>query len=203
MSPRNIKRDQLIREEKKQQILDSALNLGVRLGIGSTKISDIATESNLTQGHIYNFFESKHQLFMVLTEQLQHNYSNQLKEAANQPGTAKDKLLHLVRIFMDENNKIAEITLFLMQMQLSEMVTKDEKIDIVERSKENFNTVVSIVAEGQKTNLFRQGDTNELALEFYSMLSGFVLLRLRRTDIKVHLPEDHFVQTIVAAHLRL
>ena len=62
MSPRTDQQYELIRENKKQLIMDTALRLFANEGFHTTSISKIAKEANIAKGLIYNYFESKEDL---------------------------------------------------------------------------------------------------------------------------------------------
>jgi AcrR family transcriptional regulator len=62
MSPRSPKQYEKIREEKKNLIMDSALEYFAREGYHVTTISHIAKHAGISKGLMYNYFESKEDL---------------------------------------------------------------------------------------------------------------------------------------------
>lgn len=59
MSPRSAKQYENIRKQKKNLILDVALELFAESGYHATSISQIAKKANISKGLTYNYFESK------------------------------------------------------------------------------------------------------------------------------------------------
>ena len=59
MSPRSAKQFDDIRKQKKELILESALELFAENGFHVTSISQIAKKAGISKGLIYNYFESK------------------------------------------------------------------------------------------------------------------------------------------------
>ncbi len=57
--PRTEKQFQNIREEKKELIMQVALNLFAKQGYTNSSIAQIAKEAKISKGLIYNYFESK------------------------------------------------------------------------------------------------------------------------------------------------
>src|SRR5690349_13660292 len=55
-----------MRDERREQILSSALKLFAAKGLAATKITDIAAESGISQGLIYHYFRSKEEIFIEL-----------------------------------------------------------------------------------------------------------------------------------------
>ncbi len=70
MSPRTSKQNAEIRIEKRQQILDTAINLFADSGFHATSISSIAKEAGVSKGLMYNYFESKEALLYAITDEI-------------------------------------------------------------------------------------------------------------------------------------
>lgn len=62
MSPRSAKQFDDIRKQKKELILESALELFAENGFHATSISQIAKKAKISKGLIYNYFESKNEI---------------------------------------------------------------------------------------------------------------------------------------------
>lgn len=62
MSPRSAKQFDDIRKQKKELILESALELFAENGFHGTSISQIAKKAGISKGLIYNYFESKNEI---------------------------------------------------------------------------------------------------------------------------------------------
>ena len=54
--------------DRLDRILDAALHVFARLGLGRAKMSDVAAEAGVSQGTLYNYVESKEALFALLME---------------------------------------------------------------------------------------------------------------------------------------
>jgi AcrR family transcriptional regulator len=65
---RNEEANKKIRDERKEQILNAALKIFARKGIGSTKVSDIASAASVSHGLVYQYFKSKEEIFETLVE---------------------------------------------------------------------------------------------------------------------------------------
>ena len=63
---RNFKQNQKMRDERREQILSTALKLFAAKGLAATKISDIAVASQISQGLLYHYFSSKEAIFVEL-----------------------------------------------------------------------------------------------------------------------------------------
>ena len=64
MSPRTETQFEEIRENRRKQIMDVALELFADKGYNNTSISRIATEAKISKGLMYNYFKSKDDLLL-------------------------------------------------------------------------------------------------------------------------------------------
>lgn len=69
MSPRTSSQFEAIRQEKRQVILDTALELFAENGFYATSMSMIAKKAGISKGLAYNYFESKNDILEEIVEQ--------------------------------------------------------------------------------------------------------------------------------------
>ena len=62
MSPRSAKQFDDIRKQKKELIMETALELFAENGFHATSISQVAKKAGISKGLIYNYFESKKEI---------------------------------------------------------------------------------------------------------------------------------------------
>lgn len=62
MSPRKTEQSELLKEQKKQQIMSVALDLFAFHGFQATSVDQIAKKAKISKGLVYNYFESKDEL---------------------------------------------------------------------------------------------------------------------------------------------
>lgn len=68
MSPRTSAKNEEIRQESMQKIMDAAFLLIAKQGYDSTSISQIAAEAGVSKGLMYNYFDSKEDLLEQLVK---------------------------------------------------------------------------------------------------------------------------------------
>ena len=68
MSPRSSVKNEEIRQESMQNIINAAFTLIAKQGYESTSISQIASEAGVSKGLMYNYFESKEDLLKQLVK---------------------------------------------------------------------------------------------------------------------------------------
>jgi len=69
MSPRTKKQFENIRQEKREIILDTALEVFATHGYHGSSISTIAKHAGISKGLLYNYFESKEELLKVIVNE--------------------------------------------------------------------------------------------------------------------------------------
>jgi AcrR family transcriptional regulator len=103
MSPRTEQQFEIIREERKEQIKQVALELIAKEGFSKITISKIASKAKISKGLMYNYFKSKEELII----EIMMNGVKALTEAfdPNKDGILTDDELHFL---IDETCRILE-----------------------------------------------------------------------------------------------
>src|SRR5689334_6947454 len=71
-------RRQRRRQRVEDQILDGATQMFLAKGIGATTMQDIATEVDVAQGTLYNYFPNKEALTLSVVRRLINGYAREL-----------------------------------------------------------------------------------------------------------------------------
>jgi len=90
MSPRTPEENEKIRQNRKIEIINTALKLFAKQGYHKTTISEIAKETGISKGLLYNYFKNKEDLLKAVVI---HNY----QEASDQ----------LFQLFKDKMNELS------------------------------------------------------------------------------------------------
>lgn len=69
MSPRTPQQFEEMRESRRKQIMDSALELFASEGYNHSSIAKMAKHAGISKGLVYNYFESKEQLLTAIIEE--------------------------------------------------------------------------------------------------------------------------------------
>ncbi len=73
MSPRTPEQFEEMRESRRKQIMDAALELFASEGYSHCSISQLASHAGISKGLMYNYFESKEALLIALIEEGMHD----------------------------------------------------------------------------------------------------------------------------------
>ncbi|MFL2590116.1 MAG: TetR/AcrR family transcriptional regulator [Parvicellaceae bacterium] len=74
MSPKTVIQNKIIREEKKDLILRTALIVFAQEGYHASSVNKIASKANISKGLVYNYFESKEDLLRNIMTNIMDRY---------------------------------------------------------------------------------------------------------------------------------
>lgn len=158
------------KEQRKNQIISTALDLFVKKGYAATKISDIAIAANMSAGLLFHYFESKEKLLEELINiglqgarmPLQMEYHDELKFFE---GIA----LQLISYIQEQPNA-AKMFVLMAQMQRTEGIP--ENIKKVALSVNTIEKSVEIIKVGQKKGIIRKGNPVALSNAYWCSIQG-------------------------------
>lgn len=90
-------------EERRQEIIDTAMKVFYEKGYEKTSISDIAREMNVAQGLCYRYFSSKEELFDTAIDQYAQKQVDQICSILD-PQMPLTELIEKMPIFLDVEN---------------------------------------------------------------------------------------------------
>ncbi|MBN1822644.1 MAG: TetR/AcrR family transcriptional regulator [Prolixibacteraceae bacterium] len=130
MSPRTTEQFDKIRQEKKELIMNSALELFAEKGFHATSISLIAKKAGISKGLTYNYFESKKE---ILDELIAHGFDTIFESFdLNHDGIlTEEEFIHFIKYnfrLLKENMRHWKLFFsLLLQPSISDNFSKDYK----------------------------------------------------------------------------
>jgi AcrR family transcriptional regulator len=180
MSDESPSREQLI-EERRNQILDAAARLFARKGYKGATIREIAREAGVSEGTIYNYFDSKHDLLISLPQRISWPMvSSFVKSARRQaPATVADDEDQMVQLLQATMSSIQQHT-DAVKVLLAYIPFMDEEIQaqFLEETTRFFTRIFDFEGFLQariEASTFRPFDTAIVARAFVGMVLVFVL----------------------------
>ena len=115
-----------IKNNSKNLILDSALNVFVKKGYAETRMEDIVELSGLSKGAIYHHYNSKRDLFLSLIEHWENYSFPNIFNKDLDKNTASDVLRQIVKDIVDsfKNNK----KVFLAELEFWSLANHDDDV---------------------------------------------------------------------------
>ncbi len=183
--PRNPEQNQRMREERREQIISAARKLFAAKGLAATKISDIASETGISQGLLYHYFKSKEEIFVELItgafEQI--NAADRARESLPlSPREKIEKAIVEIVGHMEAEEDFAQTVLLIAQASHSDAIPAEAKAVIMAQRDEPYEVVARILEAGQAEGTIKPHDPAELSLMFWTMIKGLALHRASHGD---------------------
>ncbi len=186
------------KEQRKKEILDTALDLFVSKGYMETKISDIAQKVSMSTGLLFHYFESKEKLYLELVkiglEGTKYPLNTKFKNAI----TYFERFTEQLFLAMQSQPSIAKMFVLMAEAQKSEGTPKEvKKIALQVDTIEQF---VPIIEQGQKEGTIRTGDARALSMAYWCSIQGIAEQYASNTEIQ--LPKPEWIVDIVRGSMK-
>jgi TetR/AcrR family fatty acid metabolism transcriptional regulator len=167
-------------DDKRQRILDAAVQVFARKGFFASRISDVATAAGIADGTVYLYFESKDHILIKLFDEVMGVHI----EAARQEIRRVDDAAAQLRLIADHhlgllgrNPDLAVV----FQVELRQS-TKFMELFTASWLKEYFDLVEAAIEAGQRDGSFRKDLSRKLATHAFfggldALVTSWVLAR--------------------------
>ncbi|MEA2696524.1 MAG: TetR/AcrR family transcriptional regulator, fatty acid metabolism regulator protein [Myxococcales bacterium] len=160
-------------DDKRQRILDAAVQVFARKGFFASRISDIATAAGIADGTVYLYFESKDNILIKLFDEVMGEHIEAARQEAKRVVDAAAQL----RVIADHhlgllgrNPDLAVV--FQVEVRQS---TKFMELFTASWLMEYFDIVEAAIEAGQKQGTFRKDLSRKLATHaFFGALDALV-----------------------------
>ena len=196
MSEALSKREQ-IREERRQQILDSALTVFSQKGFHASNVSDVAAHAGVSQGTIYWYFDSKEELFDAAIIAFFTGFGAEMM-AVLQEGESATEKLRAVAGAMD-GFVVAAQQVFgaFLGYWASSQDRQSSAQSWTGLLHEYTEAVVTIIEEGIEAGEFKAVDAEALVWAIAAAYDGLAAYLMFMPDIDVRRVSTVFVDTLL------
>lgn len=175
---RNKELNQKMKDERREQILSTALKLFATKGLAATKISDIATTSGISQGLLYHYYRSKEEIFVELIRRAFERMNTAVLALEQMTETPRNKIKMAIEKLLEgfeKNENAARYHLLIVQAMVSEAVPDEAKAIFKKENDVKYEAIARILKEGQKDGTIKNHDANELSLVFWTSINGLAI----------------------------
>lgn len=160
------------KEQRRQLIMDTALELFAKKGYADTKIGDIAKAADMSVGLMFHYFESKEKLLEELVR-CGAEATNTPRELnfENPLDYFKGFLKALLR-YARENPR--GLYMFMLMSQIRRAEGIPPHIKKIAMSVNQIEQSAEVIAAGQQYGYFREGGPYLLSLTFWSSVQGIM-----------------------------
>ncbi len=188
---RNSETNGRIREERRSQILLSALKIFTKKGLAAARMSDISADTGISYGLIYHYFRSKEEIYTQLIRHAVDSLGNVVEEIREEEVEPIEQIRKIaVRVLGSVEKKDASGYYYVLIMNaLTCEAVPVPASEIAGECMKRLKLLADIIAEGQKKGQIRAGDSMELAVTCFSAVIGLALMKVSGSIRKLPDPE--------------
>lgn len=185
--PKTNKQFKDIRTERREAILDAALNVFAEQGYHAASISKVSKYAGISKGLMYNYFENKEELLKILIGSLLDNEMETMKSILSQPITEDS-----FKLLIHETSRILKEKPKQWKLYFS-MASQPEVLQIAQ---DNYSPDQALFIEKLLQFFKNKGHKNpELQMQYFmSTLGGMKISYIMDPD---NFPIDEIEQLII------
>ena len=92
-----MERSSTNRGGKRERLVRAATTVFARQGFGNTRVADIAAEADVGKGTVYEYFDSKEELFLAVMQSINAAIRNRVQRILDSEDSARGKLTAMMR----------------------------------------------------------------------------------------------------------
>lgn len=164
------------KNSKRDMILETAYDLFLNKGYWETKIIDIADAAGIGKGTVYEYFESKDEIFFELFKTRVAAGYESLTELPCKKISCERKVEEYLDIELTNSSKYAVNKSFLIDLMMKSDAFRNPALieSIHELVKKKFSILHGIIKEGINTGEFRKTDSELAAISLMGAINFFI-----------------------------
>jgi AcrR family transcriptional regulator len=175
---RNKELNQIIKDERREQILTAALKLFATKGLAATRMSDLSRSTGISQGLVYHYYRSKEELFTSLVDTAIEKMNTAAVNLEKLPLPSNEKIILAVDSLLKgftENADTANYYFLITQTALSNAYPREARNIILTKNHIKYEVIARIFRQGQEEGTIKTYNANEMATLFFSTMNGLAL----------------------------
>ena len=158
------------KEKRKNEILAAGLDLFIRRGYTSTKISDIAKQVGMSTGLLFHYFESKEKLYEELIREGVSAPMNIVADSDLEPIAFFETTTKWILNFLKCKPAFAKYFVLMNQAYYNESAPQSVKNML--KDYDIFTPTSRLIERGQETGTIRNGNSYALAMTYWCAIQG-------------------------------
>ena len=176
------------KEARREQVLNTGLDLFVRNGYYGTTTKNIAETLGISQGLMFHYFKSKDELYMELLTELGEgtfNVFNFSELTQMNPLEIFEKMLVAIIESFHKHPRSAKYFILVAQTRICTRLTDEIREKI---KKLDTNIFEKLITAGQASGIIRDGDPKSMAGLVFSIIQGIAQTYVCLPDIPLPNP---------------
>ncbi|MBB6453337.1 AcrR family transcriptional regulator [Salirhabdus euzebyi] len=170
------------KQQKRNLILDCAMECFAVNGYQESTIDDIVAKSGMSKGAVYNYFKSKDDIYLTLLDRNTEKTFDYLSKGFDNFTTATEKIKHMLKIYFQITYKEDDLWLGKQRVHLEFWINASQNEELrkaMEEHAEKFITFLEkMIDEGKANGEFRQDIDSRITSEAFWALNDGVRLHL-------------------------
>lgn len=158
------------KEKRKNEILAAGLDLFIRRGYTSTKISDIAKQVGMSTGLLFHYFGSKEKLYEALIQKGVSAPMNIMADSGLEPIAFFETTTKRIFDFFKCKPTFAKYFVLMNQAYYNESAPQSVKNML--KDYDIFTPTSRLIERGQETGTIRNGNSYALAMTYWCAIQG-------------------------------
>lgn len=165
-----------VSEERKEQILEAAIEVFARSGFHGARMDDIAKQAGLSKGALYWYFDSKDAIIQGIMDRMFAGEFEQLGEILEADMPAKVKLQTFIDLAIDEVTHMESLIPIIYEFW--SLVQRKKKISeaLGGYYRGYLDLIVPIIQQGIEAGEFRQVEPVDVGVTFAAFFEGLFVL---------------------------
>jgi len=165
-----------VSQERRDQIIESAIKVFTRAGFANTRMDDVATESGLSKGLLYWYFKSKEEIILAIADLLFSAEFRKMQDLSIEGKTARACLNDFLDIFIEDLRgmlKLAPVIYEFYALAFRNILVRKAMQGYLRR----FVAILEpIVQHGMDNGEFSPGNAHQITITIGAALEGTLLL---------------------------
>ena len=165
-----------VSEERREQIVESAMNVIARKGFSKTRMDDVAAESGLSKGLLYWYFKSKEEIIVAISDLLFGAEFRKMENLAVEGQSARESLEDFLEIFIEDLRGMLKVTPVIYEFYALAFRNATVRTAMQAYLRRFVSILEPIVQRGIDSGEFVSKDARQITLTIGSTLEGTLLL---------------------------
>jgi AcrR family transcriptional regulator len=167
-----------VSEQRRSQILQAASRVFARRGFQETRMDDIVSESGLSKGALYWYFESKDDIIIAIVDSVLDRELAHIRALVDDPRPARERLMHFVEFMLEDFQNLDE--LLPMVFEIVALAIRNASVQPMIESyfRSTMESLVPIIEQGIEAGEFRPVDAQAAAIAVGAQIEGTILLQV-------------------------
>ena len=166
-----------VSEERKNQILDAAMNIFAKMGFHKARMDDVAEESGLSKGALYWYFKSKDAIIAAILERLFHLALKDLQRLEQtQEGLVREGLMAYSQQLLGYMERMRPLQP--MMYEFYALMGRQKMMQQFAKGyyREYIGLFAKVIEHGIERGEFKAVDPTSVAATFVALFEGLTLI---------------------------